>query len=79
MKVESGVEFVGVSEIVQYVVLSAVLRVISPEVAKRNTILRRSELFALHSAGCDFASWSTHREADFRDDRGPQWTDLSRI
>lgn len=41
MQVESAVEFVGVSEIVQYVVLSAVLRVVAPEVAKRNTFLRR--------------------------------------
>jgi ABC-2 type transport system permease protein len=39
--VESGVEFVGASELVEYVVLSAVLRVVAPEVAKRSAILRR--------------------------------------
>jgi ABC-2 type transport system permease protein len=42
MRVESGAEFVGVSEIVQYVVLSAVLRAVAPEVAKRNAVVRRT-------------------------------------
>jgi ABC-2 type transport system permease protein len=41
MQVQSGVEFVGASELVEYVVLSAVLRVVAPEVAKRNPIFRR--------------------------------------
>ncbi len=42
MHVESGVEFVGVSELVEYVVLSAVLRVVAPEVARRSIVLRRT-------------------------------------
>ncbi|MEI8383487.1 MAG: ABC transporter permease [Planctomycetota bacterium] len=41
MQVESGAAFVGVAELVQYVVLSAVLRVVAPEVAKRNPLLSR--------------------------------------
>ncbi|MFO1044268.1 MAG: ABC transporter permease [Planctomycetaceae bacterium] len=41
MQVESGAAFVGVAELVQYVVLSAVLRVVAPEVAKRNALLSR--------------------------------------
>jgi ABC-2 type transport system permease protein len=40
MQVESGTEFVEVSEIVQYVVLAAVMRAVSPEVARRNPLLR---------------------------------------
>jgi len=39
MHVESGAAFVGVAELVNYVVLSAVLRVVSPEVAKRNKLI----------------------------------------
>lgn len=42
LRVQSGVEFVGVSELVEYVVMSAVLRVVAPEVAKRNILMRRS-------------------------------------
>jgi ABC-2 type transport system permease protein len=42
MQVQAGVEFVGVSELVEYVVLSAVLRVVAPVVARRNIILRRT-------------------------------------
>jgi len=41
MDVESGAQFVGVAELVQFVVLSAVLRVVAPEVAKRSVVLRR--------------------------------------
>ena len=41
MQVESSAAFVGVAELVQYVVLSAVLRVVAPEVAKRNALLSR--------------------------------------
>ena len=41
MQVESGTAFVGVADLVQYVVLSAVLRVVAPEVARRNPILSR--------------------------------------
>lgn len=40
--VQSGVEFVGVSELVEYVVLSSVLRVVAPQVARRSTLLRRT-------------------------------------
>ena len=40
MDVESGSQFVGVAELVQFVVLSAVLRVVAPEVAKRSVVLR---------------------------------------
>lgn len=40
--VQSGVEFVGVSELVEYVVLSAVLRVVAPQVARHSTLLRRT-------------------------------------
>ena len=40
MEVESGAQFVGVAELVQFVVLSAVLRVVAPEVAKRSVVLR---------------------------------------
>ncbi|MBS0267155.1 MAG: ABC transporter permease [Planctomycetes bacterium] len=39
MQVESGAAFVGVADLVHYVVLSAVLRVVSPEVAKRNRLM----------------------------------------
>jgi ABC-2 type transport system permease protein len=39
MHVESGAEFAGVAELVEYVVLSAVLRVVAPEVIKRNRLL----------------------------------------
>lgn len=42
LHVESGVEFVSVSELVEYVVLSAVLRVVAPEVARRSIVLRRT-------------------------------------
>ena len=42
MLVESGVEFVGASELVEYVVLSAVLRVVAPQVARRSILLRRT-------------------------------------
>jgi len=41
MQVESGAAFVGVAELVEYVVLSAVLRVVAPEVARRNPIMAR--------------------------------------
>jgi ABC-2 type transport system permease protein len=41
MHVESGPEFVGVAELVEYVVLSAVLRVVAPEVIRRNPLLSR--------------------------------------
>ena len=41
MQVESGTAFVGVADLVQYVVLSAVLRVVAPEVARRNPVLSR--------------------------------------
>lgn len=41
MQVECGAAFVGVAELVEYVVLSAVLRVVSPEVVKRNKIVAR--------------------------------------
>ena len=41
MQVESGAAFVGVADLVQYVVLSAVLRVVAPEVARRNPLLSR--------------------------------------
>lgn len=40
--VQSGVEFVGVTELVEYVVLSAVLRVVAPQVARRSVLLRRT-------------------------------------
>ena len=35
-------EFVGVSELLEYVVLSAVLRVVAPQVARHSTLLRRT-------------------------------------
>lgn len=41
LHVESGVEFVTVKDLVEYVVLSAVLRVIAPEVARKSIVLRR--------------------------------------
>lgn len=41
MHVESGAEFAGVAELVEYVVLSAVLKVVAPEVIKRNRLLSR--------------------------------------
>jgi ABC-2 type transport system permease protein len=41
LHVESGAAFVGVAELVQYVVLSAVLRVVAPEVARRNPLFSR--------------------------------------
>jgi ABC-2 type transport system permease protein len=41
MHVECGAQFVGVAELVEYVVLSAVLRVVSPEVVKRNKLVAR--------------------------------------
>ena len=41
LHVESGVEFVGAMDLVEYVVLSAVMRVVAPEVAKRNPVVRR--------------------------------------
>lgn len=41
MQVESGTAFVGVADLVQYVVLSAVLRVVAPEVARRNPVMSR--------------------------------------
>ena len=40
--VQSGVEFVGVTELVEYVVQSAVLRVVAPQVARRSALLRRT-------------------------------------
>jgi ABC-2 type transport system permease protein len=40
MHVESGSAFIGASDLVQYVVLSAVLRVVAPEVARRNVVIR---------------------------------------
>ncbi len=42
VQVQSGMEFVGVSELVEYVVLSAVLRVVAPQVARHSTLLRRT-------------------------------------
>lgn len=42
VQVESGAEYVAVSELVEFVVLSAVLRVIAPEVARKNVLLRRT-------------------------------------
>jgi ABC-2 type transport system permease protein len=41
MHVESGAAFVGVADLVQYVVLSAVLRVVGPDVVKRNRLVSR--------------------------------------
>ena len=41
MHVECGASFVNVAQLVEYVVLSAVLRVVSPEVVKRNKIFAR--------------------------------------
>lgn len=41
MQVESGSAFVGVADLVQYVVLSAVLRVVAPEVARRSPLMSR--------------------------------------
>lgn len=41
MQVECGASFVSVAQLVEYVVLSAVLRVVSPEVVKRNKIFAR--------------------------------------
>lgn len=42
MKVESGAAYVGVADLVQYVIFSAVMRVVSPEVARKNPLFRRS-------------------------------------
>lgn len=42
MKVESGAAYVGIADLVQYVVFSAVMRVVSPEVARKNPLFRRS-------------------------------------
>jgi ABC-2 type transport system permease protein len=39
MQVECAAEFVGAGELVEYVVLSAVTRVVAPEVAKRNRLV----------------------------------------
>lgn len=41
MRVECGASFVSVAQLVEYVVLSAVLRVVSPEVVKRNKLFAR--------------------------------------
>jgi len=41
MHVQSGPEFAAVAELVEYVVLSAVMRVVAPEVIKRNRLLSR--------------------------------------
>lgn len=41
MQVECGASFVNVAQLVEYVVLSAVLRVVSPEVVKRNKLFAR--------------------------------------
>ena len=41
LQVLSGASYVGVSDLVEYVVLSAVLKVVSPEVVRRNPLLRR--------------------------------------
>ncbi|HEY3968973.1 MAG TPA: ABC transporter permease [Planctomycetaceae bacterium] len=41
MHVESGAEFASVAELIQYVVLSAVLKVVAPEVIKRNPLFSR--------------------------------------
>lgn len=38
----SGVEFVGVTDLVEYVVLSSVLRVVAPQVARHSSLLRRT-------------------------------------
>lgn len=42
MVVQSSAEYVGVGELVEFVVLSAVLRVVAPEVARKSVLLRRS-------------------------------------
>lgn len=42
INVQSSVEFVGVTELVEYVVLSAVLKVVAPEVARHSALLRRA-------------------------------------
>lgn len=41
VRIESSVEFVNVSELVEYVVLSSILRVVVPEVARRSPVIRR--------------------------------------
>jgi len=41
VQVECGATFAGVAELVEYVVLAAVLRAISPEVAQRNKLIAR--------------------------------------
>lgn len=40
--VQSGAEFVGVTDLVEYVALSAVLRVVAPQVARRSVLIRRT-------------------------------------
>ena len=42
MKVESGAGYVNVADLVEYVVFSAVMKVVSPEVARKNFLFRRS-------------------------------------
>lgn len=42
MEVQSGAEYATVADLVEYVVLSAVLRVVAPEVARKSVILRRT-------------------------------------
>lgn len=42
MKVESGAAYVNVADLVEYVVFSAVMKVVSPEVARKNFLFRRS-------------------------------------
>ena len=42
VNVQSGAEFVAVSELIEYVVQAAILRVVAPDVAKRNYLIRRS-------------------------------------
>jgi ABC-2 type transport system permease protein len=42
MQVQNGAEYAAVAELVEYVVLSAVLRVVAPEVARKNFLIRRS-------------------------------------
>lgn len=42
IKVESGAAYVGVADLMQYVVFSAVMHVVSPQVARRNVFYRRA-------------------------------------
>lgn len=42
LEVQSGAEYATAAEMVEYVVMSAVLRVVAPEVARKSVLLRRS-------------------------------------